>query len=377
MGLFYFGYFILGGVTTPFFPPWLELRGLTETEIANCIAIPLLVRVLLTPLAGYFADRATNRRMVVRFFVVVGTVLFLFAYPAKTYLTLLVTTGAAFVLWGLALPVVEALALTGVRRFGLDYGRMRRAGSISFIIANLGSGALLSIVAPESIYWMILAALIGSAVVAFILPVTPPAVRALDDATRPRPRSARVFSHPGLLALFFAAGLVQCSHAVLYSFGSIYWQSLGFDGVAIGAFWATSIVFEVALFTWSRPVLHAIGPFGLLIAGALGAIVRWAAFPFDVGFAGFALLQVLHVLTFASGYLGVQHIIARMVPEQVTASAQGMYVMISGILLAATTSIAGLLYRSYGPDAFWFMIAPAVLSLAILAVYRLVGGERP
>lgn len=378
IGLFYFGYFILGGVTTPFFPPWLELRGLTETEIANCIAIPILVRVLLTPLAGYFADRATNRRMIIRIFVVIGTVAFLFAYPARTYWSLLVTTGAAFILWGLALPVVEALALTGVRRFGLDYGRMRRAGSISFIIANLGSGALLGIVAPESIYWMILAALIGSAVGAFILPVTPPAVRALDDATRPRPQSARaVFSHPGLLALFFAAGLVQCSHAVLYSFGSIYWQSLGFDGVAIGAFWATSIVFEVALFTWSRPVLRLIGPYGLLVAGGLGAIVRWVAFPFDIGFGGFAVLQVLHVLTFGSGYLGVQHIIARMVPDQVTTSAQGMYMMISGLLLAASTSIAGLLYRSYGPDAFFFMIVPAVLALAILAIYRLIGGERP
>jgi hypothetical protein len=54
-----------------------------------------------------------------------------------------------------------------------------------------------------------------------------------------------------------------------------------------------------------------------------------------------------------------------------------MYMMISGILLAASTSIAGLLYRSYGPDAFFFMIVPAVLALAILAVYRLVGAERP
>ena len=376
MGVFYFGYFIVGGVVTPFFPPWLELRGLSETEIANCMAIPILVRVLLTPLAGYYADRAANRRMVIRLFVVLGTVAFLFAFPAQTYWTLLITTGSAFVLWGLALPVAEALALTGVRRFNLDYGRMRRNGSISFIVANLGSGALLGIVAPEAIYWMILAALIGSALVAFILPVTPPAERALDDATRPPPLSARaVLAHPGLLALFMAGGLVQSSHAVLYSFGSIYWQSLGFDGVAIGAFWAISIVFEVALFTWSQPVLRRIGPYGLLVAGTLGAIVRWLVFPFDIGIGGFAALQAFHVLTFAAPYLGVQLIIMRMVPDELTASAQGISVMINGLLLAAGIAIAGPLYRSFGADAFFFMIIPAVLALAILGVYRLVGRD--
>ena len=150
--LFIGGYFLFGGVALPFFPVWLEARGLTDTEIASCIAIPLAFRVFLTPLAGIFADRAPNRRYVVRVFMVASVVIFFFAWPATSYWPLLISAGAAMILWHLALPVGEALALTGVRRFGLDYGRMRFAGSLSFILANLGAGAILGFVVPEAIW---------------------------------------------------------------------------------------------------------------------------------------------------------------------------------------------------------------------------------
>ncbi|MEO8667977.1 MAG: MFS transporter [Bauldia sp.] len=377
MWVFFFGYFIVGGVVQPFFPLWLESRGLTAVEIGNCIAFPILVRVLLTPFAGVFADRAPNRRFVICIFVVTGTIAFAFAGPAHGYWPILLTTGAGFVLWGLGLPVAEALTLTGVRRFGLDYGRMRLGGSVSFIIANLASGALLGIVAPDAIFWMILAALGGAIAVSFTLPVTPRAVRALDDASQgPRPSAWAVLARPGLIALFVVGGLVQASHAVLYSFGSIYWKSLGYDGVDIGGFWAISIVFEVTLFIWSGLAVRTFGPFGLLLIGTLAAIVRWALFPLDMGPAGFAALQALHALTFAAAYLGTQHLIARSIPEELTASAQGIFGMMSGILLATSTAFAGPLYHSFGGDAYFFMTAPACVALVILVVHRLSGAER-
>jgi PPP family 3-phenylpropionic acid transporter len=224
---------------------------------------------------------------------------------------------------------------------------------------------------------MILLALLGSIIVAFTLPVTPPSVRALDDATRPRPISARaVLGRPGLVALLIVGGLVQSSHAVLYSFGSIYWQKLGFDSIAIGGFWATSIVFEVLLFLFSGFFVRLFGPFGLLVMGTLGAIVRWALFPFETTFLGFAVLQALHALSFASTYLGSQHLIARAVPEHLTASAQGLLGMISGVMLAIGTTAAGPLYRSFGGNAYFAMIVPAALALAILIGHRIAGAER-
>ena len=371
IALFFGGYFVLGGVALPFFPVWLDARGLTDTEIASLVAIPMALRVLLTPLAGMFADRAPNRRFAVRIFAATSFLIFLFAWPATSYWPLLITTGAALVLYQVSLPVGEALALTGVRRFGLDYGRMRFTGSLGFIVTNLAAGAILGTVDSEAIYWMMLGGLAVVAMVSFTLPVTPRTVRAIDDAERPEARSARtVLANPAFLALLAAGGLVQASHGVLYSFGSLHWQSLGFSGVEIGALWAIGVVCEIGLFLWSGAIVRRTGDFGLVLIGTFAAILRWSLFPLDLSFVDFFAIQCLHGLTFGATYLGTQHAIARIVPDEMTASAQGIYAMMTGILMAGITALAGPLYSSLGHLAFATMTIPPMLAIVALLVYR-------
>ena len=90
------------------------------------------------------------------------------------------------------------------------------------------------------------------------------------------------------------------------------------------------------------------------------------------GFAGYAALQCLHGLTFGATYLGNQHIIARAMPEELTASAQGLLVMISGLLMAGATFLAGPLYQALGGEAFLVMTIFPALALLILAAYRIL-----
>ena len=373
MWVFFAGYFIFGGVAVPFFPVWLDARGLTDVEIAQVIAIPALVRVLLTPLAGIYADRAPNRRFAVITFTLPAVFIFLFAWPATGFWPLLLSTGIAFTIWGLALPPAEALALTGVRRFNLDYGRMRTGGSLAFIAANLGAGALLSLFDTEAIYFFILFTLTTSVLVSFVLPVTPPAVRALDDASRPDSRPSReVIGNVRFLALVIAVGLVLGSHAMLYSFGSIEWTRLGFSGFDIGAFWAFSLACEIALFMYAKRLLGRIDAHAFLLVGAVATVLRWTLFPFvpAFGFAGFALLQCLHGLTFGATYFGVQQLIARLIPERMTASAQGIFAMVAGGLLAVITSVSGPIYHAFCIDGFWLMAPVAGVGLVMLLAIR-------
>jgi len=248
---------------------------------------------------------------------------------------------------------------------------MRVSGSIAFIVANVGSGALLSLLYPEAIFWIIAGTLFFSAVVATTLPVTPPELRKLDDATRPESRPTwRILSQPGFLVLILVGALIQASHAVLYSFGSIHWRALGFDGVEIGAFWATGIVVEVTLFFLSSRAVQAFGPLGLLAFGGIAAVIRWTLAAQDPGFLGFLALQALHGLTFGAVYLGNQHAIARAVPDRMTALAQGILAMVSGLALAGATALAGPLYAHFGAEAYLFMTLFPAVALAILATYR-------
>jgi len=330
--------------------------------------------VVLTPPASIFADRAPSRRFAVRTFTVAAFVSFLFAWPASTYWALLLTTGSAMVLWHLSLPATDALALTGVRRFQLDYGRMRVFGSVTFIGANLGAGALLGVLAPEAIFWLMAAGLALTVTTAFTLPVATPPLRASEgDEPRPRRKPAReILGNPAFLALLVAGGFVQASHGVVYGFGSLYWQRLGFSGFEIGALWAVGVVCEILLFLWSGAVVRRIGDVDLIVVGAVGAALRWSLFPLELGFAGFMLVQALHGLSFGATFLGTQHAIARVVPEEMTASAQGIYAMIAGISMAGVTALAGPLYAAFGGNAFLVMVIPILFALASLSFYRWV-----
>src|ERR1700712_1349826 len=57
LGLFYAAYFFFGGVQLPFFPLWLEARGLDARTIGMVIAVPTLVRIVVTPIVTHQADR--------------------------------------------------------------------------------------------------------------------------------------------------------------------------------------------------------------------------------------------------------------------------------------------------------------------------------
>jgi PPP family 3-phenylpropionic acid transporter len=164
---------------------------------------------------------------------------------------------------------------------------------------------------------------------------------------------------------------------VLYSFGSIHWRALGFTGFDIGEFWAIGVCCEILVFSQSRRLTRLLGPLGLLAVGAVAAIVRWSLFSTDPGFAGVLALQVLHGLTFGGTYLGNQHAIVRVVPEEMTASAQGLYGSLSAILLAGSTALAGPLYESFGAKAFLAMTVSPVLALAIVAAYAYLSPRGP
>jgi MFS transporter, PPP family, 3-phenylpropionic acid transporter len=369
MSLFFAGYFVITGISIPFLPIWLKARSLTDTEIAFCLAFPMGARIVLTPLASMLAARLPSLRSAIQILVVLAVATFSIADLSPSHTMILILTGTAFTFWGLALPLGESIAIAGVRRLGLHYGRMRLAGSISFISSNLASGAILGNISPNSLFWLLETGILIAALAAFSLPSMP--TSGVADTALARVGSAgTLLRQRAFLALLCVGGLVQASHAVLYGFASINWQNYGFSATGIGALWAIGVIGEILLFSFSSFMIQLLGPFGLLGAGALAAIVRWGLFPLDLGFIGYLVLQSLHALTFGASYLGVQSAITRMVSDDTTAPAQGLYVMIANIAMAATTALSGPLYELYGKNAFYVMTVPAVLAVAVLIGYR-------
>ena len=74
------------------------------------------------------------------------------------------------------------------------------------------------------------------------------------------------------LLVTVGCGIVQATHAMIYGFGSIHWEALGYSGNVIGLFWAIGVFAEVVLFQFSAQVLRRVTPLHLAIIGAGSSI---------------------------------------------------------------------------------------------------------
>jgi len=101
----------------------------------------------------------------------------------------------------------------------------------------------------------------------------------------------------------------------------------------------------------------------LLAIGGVGAIIRWTAMAFDPPLAALPLLQILHAASFGAAHLGAMGFLARAVPRELAATAQGLVATVSGIVTASATAISGLLYAASGSLAYLVMAAMALVGL--------------
>lgn len=368
ISLFYWAIFLIVGLQTPFLPLWLDARGLGVTEISIAGALPLFIRIVATPMVAYLADRSgDHRRMVVvlAWSSLACTVLLsqsTHVWPIILLTTLMMLTTSSI------MPLTETVAMRAVRAHGLDYGRMRLWGSISFIVATLIGGATIERWTGSAVIWLIVAAIALTAFAAHVLPHPELATGNAAGSSRPRISRADVaalVTSPLFLLFLAAAGMVQASHAVFYVYGVLHWRGLGLSATWTGILWAIAVIAEIALFARSGAVLKVLSPLGLIALGAVAGIVRWIAMAFDPPLAALIVLQILHALTFGATHLGTVHFISQNIPPERAGTAQALQASVTaGIAMGGATLLAGQLYGPLGGKAY---LAMAVLGVAGLA----------
>lgn len=374
MGAFYGAVFLVAGTQLPYLPVWLDHKGLEPREIAMVTAAPLVVRILVTPAIAFLADRYGDHRRVLIALAWAGlaALLALSASAGFTPILLLVMAFALF--WTSIMPLAETVALSGVRAAGLDYGRMRLWGSITFIVASFAGGIAVEHAGAAAAILAIIAGGAATAVAAHLLP-HPMADPGCAGAAAQRAGrrlsladASGLARRPTFLLFLAAAGSVQASHAVIYTFGTLHWRQSGISATWCGALWTIGVVAEIVLFAASGPVIERLGPLRLIAIAAIAAIIRWTAMAFDPPLAALVPLQVLHGATFGAAHLGAVHYMARAIPQTQGGTAQALYASVtSGIAMGAATLSAGQLYAAFAGRAYLAMAALGIVGLLALA----------
>jgi MFS transporter, PPP family, 3-phenylpropionic acid transporter len=365
--------FIVYGAQLPYFPVWLDWRGLSSAEIALITSAPLVLRLIATPLISLLADRWGERRRIILLLAWCGLAIGLWTTAADRFWPILIAQILFAVLWASIMPLTEAVAMAGVKSEGANYGRMRLWGSIGFMAANLAGGWLVDRHGPGAAMALIMFGLAATVAAAHLLPAI-----AIDPSAPQQPTAKAPFDWSDAIALLkspvvvlflISAGAAQSAHAVLYVFGTLHWRSQGISTGWCGLLWAIGIVAEIALFAAPTEWLRKVGAVSLMAIGAAGAIVRWIAMGFDPSLGLLIPLQILHGATYGASHLGAMHLIGRIVPERQSGVGQALYATLSGSLaMAGAMQIAAPLYAAYGGRAYWAMAAFGAVALAAILV---------
>jgi len=361
LALYYAAYFAVIGVLMPFWPVWLEAKGLTATQIGLVLASAPFVRAFASPLIAQYADKKGLRQPIMMGLTALAAIFFAAFNFISGFWAIVLVTVLFFMFFSASQPLAESLTMHVVRTEDANYGRIRLWGSITFILAAVGGGAVLEGRDVDVIFYLSLAGL-G---ILFAVCVTLPRAR-FEAATDQKSPLLQLFKIKPFILMLAAAALIQSSHAVVYSFSTIHWKSIGYSETLIGLLWAEGVVAEIILFQYSAFVLKRISPVMLIVIGAAAGILRWSIMGTTDTLPALFIAQALHSLTFGAAHLGAIHYISDTIPTHLSATAQSLLsAVVMGVAIGITTTAAGAMYGTIGAQSYYPMAGMAVVSLGL------------
>jgi len=362
------------GVQLPFLSLWYASVGFAAESIALIQGATPIARFLANLFVPPLADR---RGAAARLLGLCGVGMTLaalgagFAQPHYALVFLCIVASAFS--QGPRIALTDAIVLREARRRVvagerlLDYGVVRGAGSVSVLVLMAVGGWLVGLFPPDAMMFIIAGVMALAA--AGVIALAPKDARASDgDVVAAREKIAR----PRVVALVvLAAALIQASHAVVYTFGSIAFRAQGHSDFMIGLLWAVGVATEIAFFLASNRFGGASRAYGLLIAGALFAMLRWLLMAATTDTALLFLGQSLHAFSFAATHLGSIFALTRLVGETRRAQAQGWISGANALTTALVSVMSGPLWKTFGLGAYLFMSGVAAVGLALAVIAAL------
>jgi PPP family 3-phenylpropionic acid transporter len=362
------------GLYLPYFPVWLKARGLSESDLAIVIATPIALRVLLTPLIATFADKHG-----IALTLAACAIAMCAAYAGlgfvETFPQIFIGAAIAALAMGMLPSLSDALTLSEVRRVEtaghgrVSYSHIRAWTPAGVLVTMLLSGEIVSLLPGTKIIYALAAMAALPAFVAIIA-----AAHLQGHAHHARAGEGRLAAGAAELRLAMAgigaAALIQSSHAEVYSFGTLHWTLAGLSPNFISLAWAIGVGAETLFFlATARFLASEKNAIAFLVAGGVGAILRWVAMSANPAPWQILSLQAMHGLSFAATYLGSVLLLASLAGPTHRARMQGFLASASALALAGATFTAGRLMGILGETNYLLMagLASAGLTLALVA----------
>jgi PPP family 3-phenylpropionic acid transporter len=357
----YAAYFGLVGVLAPYFPLYLESRGLSAFQVGVLMALGQAMRVIGPNLWGYLADHASRRTPILRTTGIALLLSFALLLIPGAFTWVFVVMLLVNLFQTAQMPIAEALASASMRGridAAARYGRLRAWGSMAFVVVVLSAGPVFDAWGIGIAVWAGLALAAVLVASAWRVPERGPV-----EPAHSRVSVTSRLCEPRVRWFLLSAALMVFAHGALYTYLSIYLAQLGYSKTAIGVFWVLSVVFEIAFFFTQGRWFARFGLYPLLLASFLFAAVRFLLIAeLATVWWVLALAQVLHAMTFAVHHSASVLTIQRWFPGRAAARGQAVYISAAyGIGGTAGSLTAAYLWTLAGPA--WAFGAGSIASL--------------
>jgi len=355
---YYFFYFAFNGAFLPFFGLYLLSLGFSAWDIGLLMSMQQAMRLIGPSLWGWLADSRQRRVPIIQLAALVSLFCFAGFFWLRSFPPMLLAMAILAFFWSAALPLVETLTFNHLREASGQYSRIRVWGSIGFILAVLGTGALLDQVRIDTLLWVCLLLLAGILATATILPDAAP-----SSATANEAGLHAVLRQRRVQALFAACFAMSAAHGALYVFYSIHLTDHAYNKTAVGLLWTLGVVAEIALFMVMPRLLRRYSLRAILLASYAVAVVRFLLIGWCITILPLALLaQLMHGLTFGTYHAASIAAVNQWFPGRAQARGQALYSSLSfgaGGLLGALVS--GWIWEHFG--AAWTYSLSSVFAL--------------
>jgi PPP family 3-phenylpropionic acid transporter len=363
--------FVAVGASAPYLPVYYQSLGLPLEAIGLLQAVLALCALLATSGWGLLADRLHGNRYVLPTACLIAAwfavILGLANQPAVAALSavlfVLAYTGIG--------PVLDARALETVPDDRHRYSVMRAWGSAAFVASTVTVGVLIQGFGLRSLFVVLIAALIVTAVLTFGLRA---GTAAAARVHMPRLSGLTgVLRQRALLSFFAAALLAWTANSAINAFFSIYLGQIGAPESLVGSAWAIGAAVEIPLMVAFPALVRRVGLERLILVGAALLVARAVVVAFVRDPVIVAFAQTLHGGGFALLLVGGITYVAGHAPRGASATAQGLLTgVVIGLAPAIGPGLGGLLAAQFGLNAL-FAVAVALGAVAVVGLALVLG----
>ena len=303
----YFLQFAVNGVFLPFWILYLTgVKNLTVLEASSIFSMLYLARFLGGIFLNPYLLKRYNISLSLKISVIAGILLALsYGITSNKIILILITFMFGLVYYTVA-PFIESLASLFLKEEGIDYGKARTWGSVSFTLVGIAAGGIIGYVGSVALYYILIILLV--LYVVFVFLPQPKLVRTLTVNKSDNNNTGKLYSwvlkDKNAILLILVIFLYQLSHTAYNNYNALYLESMNINAKWLsGLILNISVIAEILFFIFSKKIIGKIKPTQLLVFCGIGAIIRWLMLAIFHNIYVFVVMQTFHAITFAVGHI--------------------------------------------------------------------------